>query len=133
MGGLLAIKKKKSMPVGNPVSRRCVREDFPPPLPLHARRPDDISIANHGVPNGDFFLASDPTNPVVKFTQADVNAGRVTFRHLGANFGRITLWISDGQYYVTTDLKVRAGGVATRAFFVFVFGAGIQNKPFYFF
>ena len=27
---------------------------------------------------------------------------------MGANFGRIMLWVSDGQYFVSTELKVRA-------------------------
>ena len=27
---------------------------------------------------------------------------------LGASFGRIMLWVSDGQYYASTELKVRA-------------------------
>ena len=32
----------------------------------------------------------------------------ILFRHIGANFGRIMFWINDGQYYVSTELKVKA-------------------------
>lgn len=38
----------------------------------------------------------------------DLDDERILFRHLGANFGRIMLWVSDGQYFVSTELKVRA-------------------------
>ena len=30
------------------------------------------------------------------------------FRHRGSNFGRILIWVNDGQLWVSTELKVRA-------------------------
>ncbi len=46
----------------------------------------------------------------VQFTQRDLNEGRVLFKHLGAKFGVVQLWVSDGKYYVSTSLKIRASG-----------------------
>ena len=43
-----------------------------------------------------------------QFTQRDLNEGRVLFKHLGAKFGVVQLWVSDGKYYVSTSLKIRA-------------------------
>ena len=63
---------------------------------------------HHAIPNGELVRVSDPTTPVFQFTQADLNNRQILFRHLGVNFGRIMLWVSDGQYFVSTDLRVKA-------------------------
>ena len=63
---------------------------------------------HHAIPNGELVRVSDPSTPVFQFTQADLNNRQILFRHLGVNFGRIQLWITDGQYYVSTDLRVKA-------------------------
>ena len=48
--------------------------------------------------------------PIVNFSilPKDLDDERILFRHLGANFGRIMLWVTDGQYFVSTELRVRA-------------------------
>ncbi len=46
--------------------------------------------------------------PVFKFTQRDLDERRVLFQHLGARFGRVALWVSDGQYFASAELVVRA-------------------------
>ena len=71
-------------------------------------RPEDIKYNHHAIPNGELVLVENPTQPVFTFTQRDLDERRILFKHLGANFGRIMLWVSDGQYFVSTELKVRA-------------------------
>ena len=69
-------------------------------------RPEDIKYSHHALPNGELVQASNPTEAVFEFTQADLNERRILFKHIGAAFGRIMLWVSDGQYYASTELKV---------------------------
>jgi len=72
-------------------------------------RLENIRYSHVAVPNGEIVDARDPTaGPIFQFTQEDLNEKRVLFRHLGAGFGLVKLWISDGQYFVSTELKVRA-------------------------
>ena len=71
-------------------------------------RPEDIKYTHHALPNGELVKADNPTEAVFEFTQADLNEKRILFKHIGAAFGRIMLWVSDGQYYASTELKVRA-------------------------
>ncbi len=69
-------------------------------------RLEDIKYSHHALPNGELVKADQPSEAVFEFTQADLNARRILFKHIGAAFGRIMLWVSDGQYYVSTELKV---------------------------
>lgn len=71
-------------------------------------RPEDIKYSHHAIPNGELVFTDNPLQPIFSFTQRDLNEERILFKHLGANFGRIMLWVSDGQYFVSTELKVRA-------------------------
>ena len=71
-------------------------------------RPEDIRYNHHAIPNGELVRVDNPSSPVFQFTQADLNNKQILFRHLGVSFGRIMLWVSDGQYFVSTDLRVRA-------------------------
>ena len=67
-------------------------------------RPEDIKYSHHALPNGELVYATNPTEPVFEFTQADLNEHRILFKHIGAAFGRIMLWVSDGQYYASTEV-----------------------------
>ena len=71
-------------------------------------RPEDIRYNHHSIPNGELVLVDNPSQAIFHFTQRDLDEERLLFRHMGANFGRIMLWVSDGQYFVSTELKVRA-------------------------
>ncbi|TRY66991.1 hypothetical protein TCAL_11761 [Tigriopus californicus] len=71
-------------------------------------KPEDIHYNHPPIPIGELVLVENPSQPIYKFTQRDLNEERILFKHLGANFGRLMLWVSDGQYYVSTELKVRA-------------------------
>ena len=54
------------------------------------------------------LIIQDPSKRVSEFTQQDINDGKIMFRHRGSNFGRILIWVNDGQLWVSTELKVRA-------------------------
>lgn len=69
-------------------------------------QPRNIKYSHHALPNGELVRADNPTEPVFEFTQEDLNERRILFKHIGAAFGRIMLWVSDGQYYASTELKV---------------------------
>lgn len=43
-----------------------------------------------------------------QFTQEDVDAGRIAFRHQGNAYGRMALWVTDGQFHTTGVLEVQA-------------------------
>ena len=43
-----------------------------------------------------------------QFSQADVNQGKVLFRHQGSAYGRTALWVTDGSYHATGSLEVQA-------------------------
>ena len=71
-------------------------------------RPSDIKFESKATPNGELVYFEDPTKRVSEFTQQDINDGKILFRHKGSKFGRIMIWVNDGQLWVSTELKVRA-------------------------
>ena len=54
------------------------------------------------------MYSEDPTKRVSEFTQQDIYDSKILFKHKGSNFGRILIWVNDGQLWVSTELKVRA-------------------------
>ena len=71
-------------------------------------RPEDIKFESRATPNGELVYTEDPSKRVSEFSQQDINDGKIMFRHRGSNFGRILIWVNDGQLWVSTELKVRA-------------------------
>ena len=71
-------------------------------------RLEDIKFESRATPNGELVYAEDPSKRVSEFTQQDINDRKIMFRHRGSNFGRILIWVNDGQLWVSTELKVRA-------------------------
>lgn len=71
-------------------------------------KPEDIKFESRATPNGELVYAEDPTKRVSEFTQQDINDKKILFKHKGSNFGRILIWVNDGQLWVSTELKVRA-------------------------
>ena len=71
-------------------------------------RPSDIKFESRATPNGELVYAEDPSKRVSEFTQQDINDRKILFRHRGSSFGRILIWVNDGQLWVSTELKVRA-------------------------
>ena len=71
-------------------------------------KPKDIKFESRATPNGELVYAEDPTKRVSEFTQQDIYDRKILFKHKGSNFGRILIWVNDGQLWVSTELKVRA-------------------------
>ena len=71
-------------------------------------KPSDLVYTRRGVPNGGIYKASEPSVELFEFTQEDLNQNRVLFRHEGADYGKVGLWITDGQFYANGVLEVRA-------------------------
>merc|ERR1712012_1294847 len=71
-------------------------------------KPEDIKFESRATPNGELVYSEDPTKRVSEFTQQDIYDRKILFKHKGSNFGRILIWVNDGQLWVSTELKVRA-------------------------
>ncbi|XP_043084312.1 chondroitin sulfate proteoglycan 4 [Puntigrus tetrazona] len=62
-----------------------------------------------GILSGNIVSAADPTQPLYRFTQADLRDGKVLFVHHGADRERFQLQVSDGLHKTTAVLQVQAG------------------------
>uniref|UniRef100_A0A8C2IY90 Chondroitin sulfate proteoglycan 4-like n=1 Tax=Cyprinus carpio TaxID=7962 RepID=A0A8C2IY90_CYPCA len=62
-----------------------------------------------GILSGNIVSAVDPTQPLYRFTQADLRDGKVLFVHHGADRERFQLQVSDGLHKTTAVLQVQAG------------------------
>ncbi|XP_026058144.1 chondroitin sulfate proteoglycan 4-like [Carassius auratus] len=62
-----------------------------------------------GILSGNIVSAVDPTQPLYRFTQADLRDGKVLFIHHGADRERFQLQVSDGLHKTTAILQVQAG------------------------
>ena len=71
-------------------------------------RPEDIKFESRATPNGELVYTEDPSKRVSEFSQQEINDMKIMFKHRGSNFGRILIWVNDGQLWVSTELKVRA-------------------------
>ncbi|KAK6642782.1 hypothetical protein RUM43_004284 [Polyplax serrata] len=71
-------------------------------------KPSDIMYTRRGIPNGGLYLAEEPSKAVFEFSQDDLDKGIILFRHEGSEYGKIGLWITDGQYYANGVLEVKA-------------------------
>lgn len=71
-------------------------------------KPSSIVYTRRGIPNGGLYWADEPTKAVFEFTQENLNEGKILFRHEGDDYGKIGLWITDGQYYANGVLEIKA-------------------------
>lgn len=62
-----------------------------------------------GILSGNIVSSADPTQPLYRFTQADLKDGKVLFIHHGADRERFQLQVSDGFHKTTAVLQVQAG------------------------
>ncbi|XP_073688143.1 chondroitin sulfate proteoglycan 4 [Garra rufa] len=62
-----------------------------------------------GILSGNIVSAVDPTQPLYRFTQADLRDRKVLFIHHGADRERFQLQVSDGLHKTTAVLQVQAG------------------------
>lgn len=68
-----------------------------------------IVYAREGILSGNIVLASNPSQPLFRFTQADLRDKNVLFIHHGADRERFSLQVSDGFHKTTTLLQIQAG------------------------
>ncbi|CAB3369577.1 Hypothetical predicted protein [Cloeon dipterum] len=72
-------------------------------------KPEDIFYQRRGIPHGGLYSVAEPKSPVYQFTQADLDAGRILFRHDGSEeYGKVTLHINDGDSDTVGELEFRA-------------------------
>ncbi|KAG0433423.1 hypothetical protein HPB47_019957 [Ixodes persulcatus] len=70
--------------------------------------PSEIQYTRRDIPNGALFHADNMGAQVYHFSQADLDAGKIVFRHSGPPSARALLWVTDGQYYASGVLEIRA-------------------------
>lgn len=62
-----------------------------------------------GILSGNIVSSADPTQPIYRFSQADLRDKKVLFVHHGADRERFQLQVSDGLHKTTAVLQVQAG------------------------
>lgn len=62
-----------------------------------------------GILSGSIVSSADPSQPLYRFTQADLRDGNVLFVHHGADRDLFRLQVSDGLHKTTALLEVKAG------------------------
>lgn len=70
--------------------------------------PSAIRYSKKYIPNGEFYYVNKKDAIVEQFTQEDLDKERILFRHSGDEEGRAILWITDGQFYASGVLEIRA-------------------------
>ncbi|KAM6936793.1 chondroitin sulfate proteoglycan 4 [Xenentodon cancila] len=68
-----------------------------------------IVYAREGILSGNIVSASNPSQPIFRFTQADLRDKKILFIHHGADLDRFPLQVSDGFHRTTTLLQIQAG------------------------
>ncbi|KAG7252380.1 hypothetical protein CRUP_006167 [Coryphaenoides rupestris] len=67
-----------------------------------------IVYAHEGILSGQLVSASNPSQPLFRFTQADLRDKRILFVHRGADRDHFQLQVSDGLHQTTTLLQLQA-------------------------
>ncbi|KAM4734316.1 chondroitin sulfate proteoglycan 4 [Anableps anableps] len=68
-----------------------------------------IVYAREGILSGNIMSASNPSQPVFRFTQADLRDKNILFVHHGADREQFPLQVSDGFHKTTAMLQIQAG------------------------
>ncbi|XP_037308043.2 chondroitin sulfate proteoglycan 4 [Pungitius pungitius] len=68
-----------------------------------------IVYAREGILSGHIVSTSNPSQPLFRFTQADLRDKNVLFVHHGADRERFSLQVSDGFHKTTALLEIQAG------------------------
>uniref|UniRef100_A0A3Q4HJB0 Chondroitin sulfate proteoglycan 4 n=1 Tax=Neolamprologus brichardi TaxID=32507 RepID=A0A3Q4HJB0_NEOBR len=68
-----------------------------------------IIYAREGILSGNIVSTSQPSQPLFRFTQADLKDKKVLFIHHGADRERFSLQVSDGFHKTTAVLEIQAG------------------------
>lgn len=68
-----------------------------------------IVYAREGILSGNIVSTFNPSQPLFRFTQADLRDKNILFIHHGADRERFSLQVSDGFHKTTTLLEIQAG------------------------
>ncbi|XP_056454497.1 chondroitin sulfate proteoglycan 4 [Gadus chalcogrammus] len=68
-----------------------------------------IVYAHEGILSGQLVSASNPSQPLFRFTQADLRDKHILFVHNGADRDHFQLQVSDGLHQTTTRMELQAG------------------------
>ncbi|KAA8590288.1 hypothetical protein FQN60_014222, partial [Etheostoma spectabile] len=68
-----------------------------------------IVYAREGILSGNIVSTSNPSQPLFRFTQADLRDKKILFIHHGADRERFSLQVSDGFHKTTALLDIQAG------------------------
>ncbi|KAK0136032.1 Chondroitin sulfate proteoglycan 4 [Merluccius polli] len=68
-----------------------------------------IIYAHEGILSGQLVSVSNPSQPLFRFTQADLRDKRILFVHHGADRDNFQLQVSDGLHQTTTLMQLHAG------------------------
>ncbi|KAF3855139.1 hypothetical protein F7725_023194 [Dissostichus mawsoni] len=68
-----------------------------------------IVYAREGILSGNIVSTSNPSQPLFRFTQADLRDKKILFIHHGADRERFPLQVSDGFHKTTALLEIQAG------------------------
>lgn len=62
------------------------------------------------IPNGQFFNIKNIDSNITEFTQEDLDNKTILFKHKGPEYGKVRLWVTDGQFHVNGILEIQASG-----------------------
>ncbi|XP_060516425.1 chondroitin sulfate proteoglycan 4 [Cylas formicarius] len=62
------------------------------------------------IPNGQFFHLKNLNENITEFTQDDLDNSLILFKHKGPEYGKVRLWVTDGQFHVNGILEIQASG-----------------------
>lgn len=69
---------------------------------------ESIQYTLRNIPNGALFHVEDLSTQIYQFTQVDLDTSKILFKHSGAPYGKALLRITDGKFYATGVLEIRA-------------------------
>ncbi|CAH1153718.1 unnamed protein product [Phaedon cochleariae] len=58
--------------------------------------------------NGYFYNVNNMNTKILEFTQEDLDDNRIIFKHKGTEYGKVRLWITDGQFHLNGILEIQA-------------------------
>lgn len=58
--------------------------------------------------NGYFYNVANKGQKITEFSQEDLDNNRIVFQHKGPEYGKVRLWVTDGQFHVNGVLEIQA-------------------------
>lgn len=58
--------------------------------------------------NGYFYNIANKAQKITEFSQEDLDNNRIIFQHKGPEYGKVRLWVTDGQFHVNGILEIHA-------------------------